>query len=361
MAIVPLTELLDFCGVDVGYFTIDASHDVLVLTYSSSTGSEDIYVADGTYDGTDLATELQTKARTGLESTGMAVTYDADDKKFTITAATTGETIAYTNTGSDAGLTFGFNQDHSAAVSIESDLAAGDPSAILESIRNSVEDWVEAHCHKTFQATLYVKERHDGDEQDTIYFDQYPVIAANLDDLVWDSAGTVTRDDGGSFITDGFTTGAKVLVQNSDSNSGLLTLDSSGVAATVLTFTDTITTDSDDDNVILSHFRGLWINDTEIDEDDYAVFNDHIYYSVGFTEGHGNVRMTYYAGYSSTTMPKDLQLAIKIICKYIYQKRKEEIFGTSEYWAGDVKVKCEASDVPKEALAILSRFKRVLI
>jgi len=361
MAIVSLSDILDFCGVDVEYFTIDASHDVLVLTYGSTGTATNIDCDDGTYNGTDLASELQDRASSGLSAAGMSVAYSTGTKKFTIGCATTGETIAYTHTGSDAGLTFGFNQDHAAAYEIESDLAAGDPSAILESIRDSVEDWVKNYCYREFEAALYVKERHDGDEQDTIYFDRYPVIASNLDDLVWDSAGTVTRDDGGSFITDGFTTGAKVLVQNSDSNSGLLALDSSGVAATVLTFTDTITTDSDDDNVILSHFRGLWINDTEIDEDDYAVFSNHIYYNPTFTEGHGNVRITYYAGYSSSNMPKDLQLAVKIIVKSIYDRRKEELFGTKQYRVGDISVTCEDGDVPREALSILSRFKRILI
>lgn len=232
---------------------------------------------------------------------------------------------------------------------------------IVSAIHKGVEDWVENHCHRKFETALYVKERHDGDEQDTIYFDQYPVIAVNLDNLVWASAGTVTRADGGSFVTDRFTTGAKVLVQGSDSNSGLLTLDTDGVAATVLTFTDTITADTDDDNVILSHFRELWVDDTEIDEDDYGVHKDHIYYRYGFSEGHGNVRMTYYAGYSSTTIPEDLKLAVKIIVKDIFQKRKEEIFGIKDYRIGDISVTCEDGDVPKEALVLLSSFKRHLI
>lgn len=359
MAIVNLATLLSFCEVDIGFFTIDASHDTLVLSYDGGTGTN-IDVSDNTYNGVDLATELQTKASSGLDAAGLTVSYDTTGKKFTITAASTGETIAYISTGSDAGLTFGFNQDHAAAYEIESDLAAGDPSAILESIRDSVEDWVENHCHRKFEATLYVKERHDGDKQDVIYFDQNPVIAVNLDNLVWDaSAGTVIRDDGGSFITDGFTTGVKVLVQNSDSNSGLLT--ASTVATTGLTFIDTITADTDDDNVILSHFQNLWINDTEIEEDDYAVFSDHIYYNPTFTEGYGNVRLSYYAGYSSTSMPEDLKLAIKIIVKSIYQRRTEELFGTTEYWVGDIKVKCEDSSVPKEALDILDRYRRILI
>lgn len=362
MSIVSLTDILSFLDISVGYFTVDASHDILVLTYGSTGTATNVEVDDGTYNGTDLATELQTEARADLSSTGMTVAYSTTTKKFTITAATTGETIALTHTGSDAALLFGFNQDHDATYEIESDLVAGDPSEIVSVIHDSVEDWVEAHCHRKFEATLYVKERHDGDEQDIIYFDQYPVIAVNLDGLVWSSTGkTVTRNDGGSFVTDGFTTGAKVLVQGSDDNSGLLTLDVDGVAATGLTFTDTITADTDDDNVILSHFRELWVNDTEIDEDDYGVHKDHIYYRYGLSEGHGNVRMTYYAGYSSTTMPKNLQLAVKIITKAIYQKRKEEVFGVKNYKVGDVSIACEDSDIPREAMAILSSFKRHLI
>lgn len=360
MAIVSLITLLDFCDVDILYFVVDGAHDVLKLTDSTG-GVQDIEVDDDIYTGTELASELQSKARTGLDSTGVTVDYSTTGtKKFTITA--TGETMTFTLAGSDAALLFGFNQDHlTAAESITSDIAAGDPSTILESIRDSVEDWVENYCHRTFEATLYVKERHDGDEQDIIYFDQSPVLAINLDSLAWDSTGTVTRDDGGSFVSDGFTSGDSVLVQNSDSNSGLLTIDTDGVAATVLTFTDTITTDSDDDDVILSLFRELWINDTEIEEDDYRVFNDHIYYNAGFSEGHGNIRLSYYAGYSSSNMPSDLKLSIKIIVKSIYDRRKDEIFGTSEYGVGDIRVKCEDGDIPKEAINLLSRYRRILI
>ena len=172
MAIVPLTELLDFCDVGVWYFTIDASHDVLMLT---STGSAiGIDVSDGIYLGSYLASELQDRASSGLGSTGLTVAYSTGTKKFTITEASTGKTIAYTHKGSDAGLTFGFNQDHSAAYEIESDLAAGDPSAILESIRDSVEDWVEAHCHKTFESASYAK-YYDGNGGQYLQLDDYPI------------------------------------------------------------------------------------------------------------------------------------------------------------------------------------------
>lgn len=355
--IVDLTDILSFLDVDIGYFTVNASHDVLVLTYDGGSATN-VEVDDGTYNGADLATNLESKIDTAFSITS-TVSYSTTTKKFTI-AVSAGHTITYTNTGSDAGLLFGFNADHAAALSITSNVAASDPSEIISSIHGSVEDWVENHCFRKFEDALYVKERHDGKDQDIIYFDQYPVLAVNLDGLVWDASGkTVTRSDGGSFITDGFEVADKVLVQNSDSNSGLLTV--SAVAATVLTFsTETITADTSDDNVILSLFRELWINDTEVDEDDYEVFSDHIYYNAGFSEGHGNIRMTYYIKYSIIDI-NDLKLAIKIITKAIYQERIEEIFGVKNYKVGDVSVTCDSGDVPKEALNILDKYVKMEI
>lgn len=347
--IVDLTDILSFLDVDVGYFVVNASHDILVLAYDGGSATS-VGVDDGTYTGAELAAELESKIDTAFSITS-TVSYSTTTKKFTITVSAN-HTIAYTNTGSDAGLLFGFNADHAAALSITSNVAASDPSAIISDIHGSVEDWVENHCYRKFEDALYVKERHDGNGHNIIYFEQYPVLAVNLDGLVWDaSSKTVTRSDGGSFVTDGFEVADEVLVQNSDSNSGLLTV--STVAETVLTFsTETVTADTSDDNVILSLFRELWINDTEVDEDDYEVFADHIYYNAGFSEGHGNIRLTYYIKYSIIDI-NDLKLAIKIIVKNIYQKRQEEIFGIKSYKVGDVSITCEESSVPKEALDIL--------
>jgi len=357
--IVDFTDILNFLDVDIGYFVVNASHDVLVLTYDAGSATN-VEVTDGTYNGTELAAHLKTKIDTAFTITS-TVTYSTTTKKFTIAVAA-GHTIAYTNTGSDAGLLFGFNADHAAALSITSNIAASDPSAIISDIHGSVEDWVENHCYRKFEDALYVKERHDGKDQNIIYFEQYPVLAVNLDGLVWNAtAKTVTRADGGSFITDGFEAADKVLVQNSDSNSGLLTIATGGVAALVLTFTDTIVADTSDDNVILSLFRELWINDTKVDEDDYEVFSDHIYYNAGFSEGHGNIRLTYYIKYSIINI-NDLKLAIKIIVKSIYQKRQEEIFSIKSYKVGDIAVTCEEGDIPKEAEAILNKYvKREIV
>ena len=88
------------------------------------------------------------------------------------------------------------------------------------------------------------------------------------------------------------------------------------------------------------------------DEDDFEVFSDHIYYNAGFSEGHGNIRMTYQIKYGIIDI-NDLKLAIKIITKAIYQARQEEIFGVKNYRMGDIAITCEESSVPKVALDIL--------
>lgn len=234
---------------------------------------------------------------------------------------------------------------------------AGAIDAYIENIINRASDIIENYCHRKFKGRLYIKERYDGNDQEVIYLKQYPVLAINLDNLAWDSTlKKVTRNDGGSFVTDGFVAADKVLVQNSDENSGLLTIGTGGVAATILTFTETIVTDADDDNVILSRFRELWINDDEIDEDDYEVNEDHIYYNGGFSEGHKNVRITYYAGYA--TIPDDLEQACLKLVKLAYDKDegiKAESLGPHSITYFD------KSDLPADIKSTLDVYKNWVV
>jgi len=379
MAIVSLASILDFCDVEKGFFTIDASHDVLVLTYGSTGTATNIDVDDGTYGGADLATELQTKARAGLDSTGMTVTYDTDDKKFTISCQTTGETIAYTNMGSDAGLTFGFDSDHAAAQTITSDLAAGDPSAILESIRDGVEDWVEAHCHKTFESASYAK-YYDGNGEQYLQLDDYPITALTRVAVGRRSAIRVKNTADYTTASISCSTGGLIFTKDGTSDSTITFASYTTMGEVVTAINDL----SDGWSAVIESSDYTSFKSTELVEmfgksaigdnwvyldmpnraiDGFEVFpaRGEIYRGMGWPEGNRNIFVEDTAGYSSTTMPKRLQLAIKIIVKSIYDRRKEELFGTKQYRVGDVSVTCEDSDVPKEALSILSKFKRYLI
>jgi len=379
MAIVSMTDLYSFCDVDVAYFTIDASHDNLVLTYGSTGSATNVEVDDGTYNGNSLATELQTQARTDLSSTGMTVSYSSTTKKFTITTATTGETIAFTNENSDAGLTFGFNGDHTAAVSITSDLAAGDPSTILETIRDEVEDWVENYCHRTFESASYAK-YYDGNGGQYIYLNDYPITALtrvatgrrsairikNTADYTTasisvTSTGLIFTKDGTSDSTITFadyaTISAVVTAINALGSSWSAVIESSDYTS----FKSSELVEMFGKSAIDSNWVYLDIPDQAIDDFEVSPARGELYRGMGWPEGYRNIFIEDTAGYSSTTMPSDLQLAIKIITKSIYDRRKEELFGTKEYWVGDVKVKCEDGDIPKEAILILSKFRRVLI
>ena len=198
---------------------------------------------------------------------------------------------------------------------------AGVVDAYVETLINRASDIIESALLRKLKVRLYTKERHSGTGQEQLYFKQYPVLAVNLDNLAWDAvAKTVTRNDGGSFVKDGFADGNEVLVQNSEFNSGLQTVNGV-VTQHVITFDEVIVVDAVDDNVILSRCRSLWVNDSEIDEDDYEVNEDHIYYRGGFSEGHMNIRITYYAGYN--TIPDDIEAKCLELIKMAYDKDKD--------------------------------------
>lgn len=233
----------------------------------------------------------------------------------------------------------------------------GAQDTYIENIINRASDIIENYCHRKFKARLYVKERYNGTGQEILYYNQYPVLVVNLDGLVWDS-GTkkVTRDDGGSFIDDGFSAGDKVLIQNSDKNSGLLTITTGGVTDTTLSFEETITDDTEDNNVTISHFRELWIEDYRIDITDYKVTEEYIYYSGGFSKGNMNIRITYYAGYP--VIPDDLEQACLKLVKYIYEKNENV---TSEKLGPYAISFSGTNDIPVDVKAILDAYKKVVV
>ena len=223
-------------------------------------------------------------------------------------------------------------------------------------IINRASDIIENALHNKIMARLNVKERHDGKDQENIYFKQFPVLAINLDELDWTADKKVTRNDGGSFIIDGFAMGDKVLVQNSDSNSGLLTIATGGVEALILTFDEAIVDDAEDNNVILSHCRELWIGNSKIDEDSYEVYKNHIYYPGGFPKGHGNIRVTYYGG--NIDLPDDVERMCLRLVKQIYEKSegvKTEKLGPYSV-TYDVEIKTK-----DEIRSELTRFMNVVI
>jgi len=317
-----------------------------------------------------------------------SVSYSSSTSKFTIDAGT-GHTIALTYAGSDAALTFGFDSDKSAAQTITSDnTVPGDPSDVVQDILNGVDEWVKEYCHRDFEETTYTKEEYDGTGDVSLFLNQYPVTG-----LTRVSIGRVNA----------------IMVNNSssDATSAYVTVSSTGITLTVnggtnngedtLSFS-TYTTMQDLVDAINALSKGwqaellsnnyadykstelipkygaycgsgagwgetwAYLEMPDKPLSDFKLYPDRgeIYYSGGFPEGHKNIIVDYTAGYTSSTMPNDLNLAVKIAVKFLYQKREEESFGLKDYSLGFVK-QSFADILPSEVLNILDRYRRRII
>lgn len=180
MAVTTLAECLAFIGIDSkGIFEINAANDIMVLT-SSEGGPVNIDIPDGTYEGDALATALQTamNANDTLTGTGtitFAVSYSASTLKFTLDA-TAGNTIAYTHTGSDAGLTLGFSADASAAQTITSDTEVpADPADLVATVRNDIEAMILSEVRDDYASASYVHQLYSGDGTRHLRLRNWPV------------------------------------------------------------------------------------------------------------------------------------------------------------------------------------------
>jgi len=383
MSIVSDDEILTFLDVEtVGYFQITAANDVMRFTASAG-GTASIDIPDSTYNGAGLATALNTAMDADATLTGGAVTftvaYSTSTRKFTITPST--GTIAYDHSESDGGLTLGFNADHSAASSITSNVAAGDPIGVVTDIRDAVEDWIQnSYCYRTFATTSYTLEEYDGNGEQIIHLKNFPLTAV---DLVCVGTLDVIRIKNTSDYTQASvsvtSTGLR-LVKDGTADETVLWASNTTMAA-VVTAVNTLGNgweaamqstayNSFASSFLLERWAASAIDDNWIylqmpddPEDDIKVDPDRgqIRKYSKFPEGFRNIYVTYTAGYSSTTMPEDLKLAVKILTKYIIQRREEETFGVDSFWAGNIKTMFEKEAIPLEAKQILDRYRRVII
>lgn len=387
MAIVTLQECLDFMDVESkGSFTITAVNDVLKLT-SDEGGPSNIDVADGTYEGDALATALQTamNADDTLTETGtitFAVSYSSSTYKFTLDA-TAGHTIAYTHSGSDAGLTFGFSEDVSASQTITSDTAVpSDPSDIVETIHDSVEDWITAYCHREFTSTSY-SSFYDGTGSTSLFVKHTPItaltrvaigrmsafrikntssdvshayVSVSSDTMTLEIDGGTNDESNSLTLSDYANITALIAAINALGSGWTATLENSG-------YGDLETTEICERFGAACGYRANGGQQTAYFDvpadaiEDFTVNKNRgeIYYFCGFPEGDQNIYIKYTAGYS--TMPDDLKLAALVWVKYLYDKRNQEGFGITEYNVGHLKVKYEKI-MPSEVKRILDKYRR---
>ena len=82
-----------------------------------------------------------------------------------------------------------------------------------------------------------------------------------------------------------------------------------------------------------------------------------IYCPSGFPSGINNVIVTYTAGYSSTTMPRSLKLAVCAGAQALYNKGEEDGFGVQGFTIGALRLSY-ADWLPDITLQAMSRYKR---
>ncbi len=376
MSIVSLQEALDFLGIDEGFITITTANDVLIMKYFGGAATN-VTVAAGTYDGDGAAAALETAIDAAFTITS-TVAYSSTTYKFTITAPAT-KTLAYTHSGSDGGLTFGFNDDHAAALSFASDLPVGDPNSMVSEIKDGVEKWFKSICRREFESTSYTKKYYNGNGSRTLYLDDYPITALTRLSIGRQKAIEI------------YNTSASTTASVSVASTGLVlelngTTDSTVLFATYTTIATVITAVNALGSgwyarIISSEFsafkstellekfgqscidsRSVYLEMPYTAEHEFEVDANKgiVYLHRSFAEGYNNIVTDYTAGYSSSTMPEDVKLAVRILLKNVWQKRKEEIFGIKGYSVEDMRADLQ-ENIPHEVLNVINKYKKMLV
>jgi len=383
MSIVSDTEILDFVGVTDIVFEVTALCDVLVMKYDGGANTN-CDIADGTYDPDQMATAIKTAIDTAF-TIASTVTWSSTTNKFTI-AAPAGHTLAYVNTGSDAGALIGFDQDHAAAASLTSDNAIGDPSAIVLAMRDAIEVFVQKYCRRTFASTTYTLEKYSGIGSQYLFLNNKPVTTISLLSVGSQDAMYIYNSYDYSYATVSVTS-TGISLDRDGSNDSTLTFAAyttisamvtainavgSGWVASVASseynnFKTTLLLKRFGASAIDSNYVYLKIPNEPIY--DFEVFEDLgvIYYGPGFPIGNNNIFVSYVAGEAN----EDIKLAIKLIVKNMYSKQYDETWGLDSYRVGDItrnfatalvsNAELAARAVPPEALLLLNLNRRILI
>lgn len=256
-------------------------------------------------------------------------------------------------------------------------LGLGATTDVITAIHDGVEAWVQnVYCRRTFVSTAY-KEKYDGVGQEDLALKNYPIISLQRLSIGTDDAISIKNTNssthasvsvtstGVSLYKDGVTTSV-TFAANTTLTALVAAINAlTGWSASLMasTYGPYLST------VLLEKFGLQCINSQEVylpmpaeGEYDFEVEADKgiIHHPYSFGAGRRSVYVEYTAGYADADMPDDLQLAIKILIKNIYQKRSEEAFGANSYSVSGISVSFE-NDMPKEAKQVLSAYRRNIL
>ena len=264
---------------------------------------------------------------------------------------------------------------------------ASDPNPVILPMRNAAEAWVRSYCDREFTVASY-KERYNGDGSNQLVLRQSPVTQITRLSL-WPAYcirvcnrlkttnATVSCFADSLILTKDYVDTTLLFVTYptyGELCDAINALGNGWEAAMVSdTFRPFLSTELFE-RMGLYCLEGNWVYlmmpyqrgelDFDIDAERGVV---HLYrYGlahdedlgvpkrelIGFPRGTRNIFITYKAGY--VTIPDDLKLVVKIIVKFLLQKKEEESWGTSSQSVGEVSFSFDGTkDIPWEAKAIL--------
>lgn len=248
-------------------------------------------------------------------------------------------------------------------------------TASVEPIHTAVEKYVKEYCKREFESTSYTKKRYDGNGRQILVIDDFPltavdrVVIGNLDvikvkNINANSTASVSVTSTGIRLVYNGTANTTVTFATYTTISAVATAISAiaGWSAEVLSttysnFKSTELIEVYGLNAINSNWVYLYMPDEAEDSFQVDLNKGWIRRTWGWPSGYQNIYMDYTAGYSADNMPTDLQLAVKILTRYFYNRNYDEGFGVTEYQMENIKEKFE-NDIPHEAKRILDRYRR---
>ena len=365
--LVSLAEMLAWLDIETEEIVITANNNTLYFKYDGGSSTA-ITISQTTCNGSRLASAIKVLLDAEF-STTFTVSYSTTTNKFTITHAS--NTIQYINSGSTAGYDIGFTADSSAATSITSDTAVGDPTQLVSTILTETDALIKKYCRRDFESTSY-SEIYNGGKQ-KIFLKNFPVTALSRISCGRNEVFSVNNTSTESYATvscDGTNFTCNLNGSESDLALGTYTTMTTLVAAiNALGDGWTATLSSSEYGDILSSeiisFYGRSCLDSDIayvempdnSLTDFILDADTgiVEHPTKFPSGYQNIFINYTAGYSS--IPDDLQMATKILTQFIYNKVREDNLGNEYYSLGDVKVAL-TNEFPIEVKKVLDGYKR---
>lgn len=249
--------------------------------------------------------------------------------------------------------------------------------------RDATESFISKYCRRELESSTYILERYDGTGEKYLRLRSYPIIALYRLAIGVDEALRIKNTNNNSSASVSVNSTGIVLEVNGTTNSTCTFASYSTIALISAAInaigngwsSEVVDYASYSSSSLLPRFGAnandrnyiyLYIPDEAEDEFEVDENTGSIYLPSGFPKGHKNVFVSYTAGYTESTLPNDLKLAILETVKYGYNKFKSSIQGVERYTIGDIemwfsKESQKFAYIPMEAKQLLGYYRRIMV